>query len=450
MTDVSWARRVVACDSISELAQMNILAPLTEKHDNNEVNLFRQNRRAKASTKLLEMCVQMIVKGRIWDGKASLVKATVNIATKWVQYGLNDKYASLGTSFTPITHSNSWNDLFVNDNWFNSEAVEDNVFDENKDDEKLIKTKNDTNCCKEDNYIIDFDGGDKMLEEEEILSNEIENSQKPTKSVVFSGLCRAILEQSISKKSSYQQELDVMMYRSTTLQTLATLLISINNKEFDLASISGTDPKYIYNMLVPLLLPLVDFYSQVFTSEVISTNEITHPPLIVARSIDCIASAIFDGIQTNVTLLVKLFYLNCGLRQSAWTVRESSGLALANLVSKAALKCLRKIDTIEILLECARRTLMDKKFWKVRICGLKILLSICQRAGYSNQLVCIPSIIKSSTSENIIRKEQQLMLEALMPYKEKILEIGRSSLCDIEPKVSAVASKICNSITWWP
>ena len=122
MTDVSWARRIVACDSISELAQMNILAPLTEKHDNKEVNLFRQNRRAKASTKLLEMCVQMIVKGRIWDGKASLVKATVNIATKWVQYGLNDKYASLGTSFTPITHSNSWNDLFVNDNWFNSEA----------------------------------------------------------------------------------------------------------------------------------------------------------------------------------------------------------------------------------------------------------------------------------------------------------------------------------------
>ena len=46
--------------------------------------------------------------------------------------------------------------------------------------------------------------------------------------------------------------------------------------------------------------------------------------------------------------------------------------------------------------------------------------------------------------------ELQLILEALLPEKESIAKITRTCLSDNEAKVTAVATKICGAISWWP
>lgn len=46
--------------------------------------------------------------------------------------------------------------------------------------------------------------------------------------------------------------------------------------------------------------------------------------------------------------------------------------------------------------------------------------------------------------------ERQLVLEALLPHKEKIMKMARSSLSDSEAKVTSMASEVCSAIAWWP
>ena len=46
--------------------------------------------------------------------------------------------------------------------------------------------------------------------------------------------------------------------------------------------------------------------------------------------------------------------------------------------------------------------------------------------------------------------EKQLVLEALLPEKERILKIAKESLKDNEAKVTALAAEICGALSWWP
>ena len=69
-----------------------------------------------------------------------------------------------------------------------------------------------------------------------------------------------------------------------------------------------------------------------------------------------------------------------------------------------------------------------------RVAGLKILESLTSRAGTNHN---------TST-------EMQLNLEALLPHKEVIVQLVRSSLSDSEAKVTALSSGIVTNMAWWP
>jgi hypothetical protein len=66
-----------------------------------------------------------------------------------------------------------------------------------------------------------------------------------------------------------------------------------------------------------------------------------------------------------------------------------------------------------------------------RQAGLELLLSLVNRVG--KHKVC-----------------DQLLLEAILPYKEKIASIARQSLSDNESQVTATASQITLAMSLWP
>jgi hypothetical protein len=63
--------------------------------------------------------------------------------------------------------------------------------------------------------------------------------------------------------------------------------------------------------------------------------------------------------------------------------------------------------------------------------GVEVLQSLTSRAG------------KCSNDE-------PLMLEAILPQKEDILRLLRTSLTDSEAKVTALSSTVFSDMTWWP
>jgi hypothetical protein len=47
-------------------------------------------------------------------------------------------------------------------------------------------------------------------------------------------------------------------------------------------------------------------------------------------------------------------------------------------------------------------------------------------------------------------KERQLILEAVLPQKESILQLAKPMLRDSEANVTALASQIAVKVAWWP
>jgi hypothetical protein len=166
------------------------------------------------------------------------------------------------------------------------------------------------------------------------------------------------------------------------------------------------------------------------------------PPVLVAGAIGCLSSCFWEGMgssdkavrNVNPKWLTSILKEAGGKLQPAWTVREASALGIAQLASKCNDESIRQHSIVSQMVEAARQSLTDRKFWRVRIAGLEIVKSLTGRAG--------PSPIKS--------QDKQLILEALLPQKEVILKLVRSSLGDSEAKVTALSSDILSNMTWWP
>jgi hypothetical protein len=71
-----------------------------------------------------------------------------------------------------------------------------------------------------------------------------------------------------------------------------------------------------------------------------------------------------------------------------------------------------------------------------RQAGLELLLSLVNRVG--KQKVSAPD------------PDNQMLMESILPYKEKITGLARQSLSDNESQVTAVASKVTMAMSWWP
>lgn len=73
----------------------------------------------------------------------------------------------------------------------------------------------------------------------------------------------------------------------------------------------------------------------------------------------------------------------------------------------------------------------------------KYLLNVIRQAGLELVLSLINRVGKQRVSD-------QLLLEAVLPYKENIVTMAHKSLADNESEVTATASRISLAMSWWP
>mmetsp|Transcript_36456 Transcript_36456/g.48253 ORF Transcript_36456/g.48253 Transcript_36456/m.48253 type:complete len:106 (+) Transcript_36456:4474-4791(+) len=89
-------------------------------------------------------------------------------------------------------------------------------------------------------------------------------------------------------------------------------------------------------------------------------------------------------------------------------------------------------------------------FNRIRYAGLKLLHTLVSRVGSANQHSSVAAVPSNNKCTSNAQADRQLMLEALLPHKEKIIKLARASLSDNEAKVTAVATDICGTVAWWP
>ena len=483
LEDASWERRIMACESLTVLCKKSVLAPGPrtsgqECYTTDDL-LGRDLKRAVSSRKLLTTCVDIIVNTRQWNGKSNLTETTAIIAAKWVALAQTTEDSMVNQRMQEVfplsCKNNNVDDLFPNDSMFlhqddslcyddvseygassgknaddkglpKRKATIDNndmevdynngsASENNSNNEGLSKRKDmlDNSDMEVDNDHIDFD------DENIMFGDDMEGSDKVMEvvnrgPVTFSGLSRLLLhqgiERSIGNTNNTFYSVDSLSYRVASLHSLSLLLNSHNN---------SADLNFLFSNVAPSLCRVITGHDEVFADKSIQTmvNDSKIPPLIAAKAIICLGSLIWEGLKydtqldyTNVGSLIKLLSRNCGVIQPAWTVREAAANAVSKVANFADWGELSKISHLNGLIDCSECCIKDKRFAKVRLAKLNILKSLCSRIGRTNQ--------------------NQLMLESLLPFKEKIWNMAKSSLNDSESSVSVVSSEIIASMSWWP
>ena len=473
LNDVSWARRVAACTALTELCEQHILAPVPRSTQSSiesirSSELTRSKRRAQASLSALTACVQLMVKPRVWTGKADVVKAAVRIAGQWViscsendsiALGWEESNATCPWMPISVTRASFGRDLFVGDGWFdkrNSVSESSNMDIIATDADNSTAEQMDTDET-DDGAKIDFEEGDMILTSDVETEEQLISDDDVGASLTFSGFCKALLEQSFPAQSAAASSADdILPYRAASLEGLSELLRTLSDAP-DMKESLLQQQVAVYRMIAPKLFTIIDAEQHVVPNEIDNASQ---PPLIIARSIDCLASAMWKGIgdgkgqeshpEDNVLSLSELMRGAGGSTQPAWTVRESSVLAAANLASECNIQALRHNKTIDVLLECSTHALRDRKFWRVRYAGLKLLQALVRRAGDNAGGSTAFSMKGAAKSNGANAEEEQLALEALLPHKETMLRLARSNLTDTEAKVTALASDVSTAMTWWP
>lgn len=489
LDDVSWSRRVTACQSLMDLTDMDILAPAPRKLDAqkgnaspaSEQSLTRARRRAEASAEVLATCTRMIGKSRLWTGKAEVVKAVAKIASKWSIVGDTSTNGATDWSIFGAESTNTeaymcipiqqddkdWDNLFIGDGWFKSNdasSISSQLEEDQANASSPATERGDDNMADDnekeaeegDSGGLDFDDEEKIVGSEQLLvrtsdvsedEDDARRTSTTTITLTVSGLCRLLLEQGLSSQSGSARDNDILLpYRAASLQALADIINSLqptNDRTKPTSSASAHD-RYLYKHIAPVLL------SNIRMKDASDVSSKPQPPLITARCLGCLSASLYHGIgvaradtngednEENVVGLSRILVELSGGKQPAWTVREAAALAAASLAARASPNKLRKHAAITALLNCAKNTQKDRKFWRVRLAGLQVLLALVERAGSA------PGDTANADDE------LQQILEALLPEKESIAKIARTCLSDNEAKVTAVATKICGAISWWP
>ena len=443
LQSTSWANRRAGCAVLNELTDANILAPTPRStRDDNSLSAEDTNRlrqRAKASSILLSECVRIIARNRIWDGKGDVVKAGTAIAGKWSASALAGQTTS-DCTWPLLLMKDRPDDLFEGDDWFKRANVDKDDINEDGCDDTAVFTAVETNgVISEDDIALDLSAEKDLADDEQPNGDNAESDVEEDKrgaaqSVVFSGLCKVLLDQAIRAGPNNSTE-GVLPYKASAFSGLTALLKSVEPVK---SSATYDDiiqhQQIIYDLVAPSLY--------LFVTDNQTSND-KKPPLLIARALECLAAAMYDGVGSdaskgeyaNAVGLLKFFKLSTSTTP-AWTVRQMSAVAGASLVAKMPSVLLRKNEVITTILDIASQTLKDKKFWKVRASGLNLLLSLVNRVG--NQ--------KMSTADS----DKQLIMEAILPYKEQIIDVARKSLADNESQVTATASKITLTMAWWP
>lgn len=439
LRSTSWANRREACAVVLELVEAKILSPIpcstsgTHIVSDKEVERFKQ--RAKVSSVLLNECVKIICRNRIWDGKGDICTAAAQIAAKWMAMAsLNGETNShfYNCPFVPLVFRTDCDSLFVGDNWF--AGLEQSYLSiEGAGESEYEQTDEVLEQSLEDDLVLDMTGEqdfDDEAERQNSSDNELVETEIGcgTHSVTVVGLCRILVEQGLRSGGSTEGRLP---YRVAALSALSALLNSVvPDESSEQCNRVVEHQSYLYNIIAPTLFAFVSGES--------SLDE-KPAPILVARALECLALSMYHGVGTgsehnDATVLLRFFSLSTGNTQPAWTVKQMAAFAASSLIAKTSLNVVRRNDTIITVLECSSQALKDKKFWKVRVAGLELLISLVGR-------------VKQSCRND---PENQLVMESILPYKEKIVAIARKSFSDNESQVTAAASKLTMEMNWWP
>ena len=464
LEDLSWTRRVAGSTALVDLCAAGVLSPSPRQLAPSSADAYsirRSQRRAQASNAALNTSLRLLSGSRLWTGKSQVVASAVSIASKWACAGIGeslDEKILLGWEnngepcpWQPIlvAPGKFSDDLFVDDKWF-SQMHEEREDDPN--DQVVPKAGEDMEIdSPEAEGPLDIEEDcDKLTEnEDDNHDSDVEGKIVPEASVVtFAGLARFLMEQAMPSQVSRNlaESEEFLPYRVSAFKGLRDLMASLNN-----SSPRGIEQKQeIYTTLSPRLVSLCDFDNR-FGSKGEKTKS-KEPPVLAARAIDCLAASFWNGIgldrdipttgTTNVLELARFLVSAGGSKQPAWTVRESSWLCVASLASNCHPSALRDHKVVSTFVECAAESQKDRKFWRVRYAGLKLLLALVSRAG--------TRAIGSASNLNNEEQDRQLLLEAMLPLKEEMLKLARKALSDPEAKVTALSSEVISMTSWWP
>ena len=464
LNDLSWTRRVSGAAALIDLVQLNILVPFDPSNGGSVIDrgaLSRLKQRAEQSSLATKACLDVVIRPRLWTGKNQVVKAMVSIACRWIMVGsikdqgCNNAMQSLGR---PIvwTASESIHDLIEGDKYFERPVKQDAwIAEEGVVMEMNISPTDEQDVDEEvDDTKIDFHEGDILLEES---SEKFQREEMKVKElcgpIVLSGLCKILLDEALpkgAKLSSLSSAEEILPYKASALQGLSDILTRLSANESH--GQVQEEKRRIYRFIAPVLLPVIDSNYALSTDN--TKSPAAQPPLIIARSLDCMASAMWmgfgaDGGDTSDDgLYMAKVFLTSATQQSAWTVREAAVHGTAKLANSCDVSVLRRHETISVLLDCSSRATQDRKFWRVRLAGLKLLRALVSRAADATSSSSAFAVAQKEPTEGIQNK--QLILEALLPSKEQILGIVKSSLNDNESQVTAVATEVCCCLSWWP
>jgi hypothetical protein len=437
LTDVSWSRRASGAVALRELADLKILAPLlARKQSGKPDGLFpdseRSERRRRGSQLALTVLVKLLAGSRLWSGKSEVAKAAVRIASNWsTSKDEEDEPMSTAGSASlekPVIleSKGSCNDLFVGDDWFRQEHEDE------ADIERTDTSENGLQDADMESDVGDFSDVD-------ATADAVVEDTPPLVAVTFIGMCRLLITQAFPTARALLSvsEDEVLPYRAAVLQSLTDLLNSLDGfMEGDALR------RNVYDAISESLLSVFNAVS------VSSEGTLKEPPLVVARSLDCFAACFWYGIGSENDAvgsmeLTKILF-QC-LEQPAWTVRESATLCCSSLVLRCHTSPLRQYELLSLLVTCVSQVVKDRKFWRVRLSGMKLLQSLVSRAGNASLSGTV-----SITEGDIATRERQEFLESMLPHKEKMLELAKQSLSDPEAKVTALASEVVKAMDWWP
>ena len=405
LQSTSWDNRRKGCDVLLELCKDNVLAPTARISDGTfcDDDKDRLNQRAEASASLLSECVTIISKRRVWDGKGDVAKAGTTIAGKWASIAPVNGEAPLMLDIKwPVTlRTDREDDLFEGDTWF--QTADTTIEEEDEEVDTSPATMTTTRAETKD--IVGEIDNDLDEEVQDLGVSDLDERASHTP-VVFGGLCRTLLNQSVNSGSSSTE--GVIPYKAACLSGLSMLMSSVtpirDSRTYESAL---AHERHIYTAMAPSLYA--------FASSSQSSGKST-PPLLVARAIECLASAMYDGlgsdpepdqVWSDAVLLLKFLANIGGAKQAAWTIRQMATDASSSLVSKMSPVILKRNAVITTVLDISSQGLKDKKFWKVRLSGLNLVLSLVDRVG--NQKM------------SAVDSDRQLLMESICEYLHRVL-----------------------------
>lgn len=448
LEDVSWARRVAGANALCELSDLGVLAPVPhsiEQRSNDSLSFMKRAvYRARESSAALHSCVEQLRRPRLWTGKSNVMKAAAAIASKWLKaetdldksetnlYGW-DQVSGVCPWKPVVAASDFTGDLFLGDGWFpaNERSAKDS--DSARDSDSPPVTLGMRNNCEENGETINFGDCDTLLADQpegkgfSVFSEDaITDGKSPLDGklpLTLHGLSTFVLRQAMQTSEAISDE--YIPYKIASFKGLRTILQNISSPFLRCK---------LYPILSPELLLLVRHAPD-------AKNESGRLPVAVAGALDCLSACFWEGIGSNkevvsidVAKLVSTL-LACGTKEAAWSVREASTLCLAELANRLDSENLRQHKVISDMISSTRNACKDRKFWRVRLAGIKILDALVLRTG-----------LRSERTDS----ETQLALESILPFKEELSALLRAGLQDSEAQVTSLSTEVLTRISSWP